>query len=128
MVAQAGGYYGTAFQGERGLTQGDPLPPTIFNVMVGAVVQHWVELMVEVSEERGKRRQTALFYRGDGMVTLLDPHWIQGAFDTLVGLFDRVSLRINVGKTVVMVCRPFQAVGNQSEATCGRRITGEVPT
>ena len=30
MVARAGGYYGTAFKGERGVTQVDPLPPHHF--------------------------------------------------------------------------------------------------
>ena len=40
MVAQAGRYYGTEFWGERGVTQGDPFSPTIFNVVVDAVVQH----------------------------------------------------------------------------------------
>ena len=40
MVARAGGYYGTAFKGERGVTQGDPLSPTIFNVVVDAIVRH----------------------------------------------------------------------------------------
>ena len=42
--AQApGGYYGKAFKGARGVTQGDPLSPTIFNVVADAVVRHWIE-------------------------------------------------------------------------------------
>ena len=40
MVAWAGGYFGTGFKGARGVTQGDPLSPTIFNVVVDAVVCH----------------------------------------------------------------------------------------
>ena len=38
MVARVGGYYGEAFKGARGVTQGDPLSPTIFNVVVDTVV------------------------------------------------------------------------------------------
>ena len=38
MVARAFSYYGTAFGGERGVFQGDPLSPTIFNVVVDAVL------------------------------------------------------------------------------------------
>ena len=53
MVARAGGYYGTGFKGERGVTQGDPLSPTIFNVVVDVVVRHWVTLAVEEEETRG---------------------------------------------------------------------------
>ena len=40
MVARAGSYYGKGFKGGRGVTQGDPLSPTIFNVVVDAVVRH----------------------------------------------------------------------------------------
>ena len=40
MVARGGGYYGTAFKGEIGVTQGNPLYPTIFNVVVDTVVRH----------------------------------------------------------------------------------------
>ena len=52
MVERAGGYYGTAFRGERGVTQSDPLSPIIFNVVVDAVVRHWVKGVVEESEAR----------------------------------------------------------------------------
>ena len=47
MVARAEGYYGAAFKGARGVTHGDPLSPTIFNVVVDVVVRHWVTLTVE---------------------------------------------------------------------------------
>ena len=53
---------------------------------------------------------------------------IQGAFNTLVGMFYRVVLHTNVRKIVGMVCHPFQAAGNLSEAAYRRRFTGEVPT
>ena len=45
------------------------------------------------------------------MVALSDPIWIQGAFSTLLGLFDRVVLKTNVSKIVGMVCCPFQVDG-----------------
>ena len=65
-------------------------------------------------ESRGQegRHQAALFYADDGMVASLDPVWLQVAFNALVGLFERVDLRRNVGKTVGMVCHPYQAAGN----------------
>ena len=49
MVARAGGYYGNGFKGERGVTQGNQLSPTIFNVVVDAVVRHWVTLAAVVT-------------------------------------------------------------------------------
>ena len=36
-----------------GVTQGYPLSPTIFNVVVDAVVRHWFTLAVEEAETRG---------------------------------------------------------------------------
>ena len=53
MVARAGGYYRTAFKGGRGLTQGNPLSPTIFNVVVDAVVCHWVTGVIADAEAPG---------------------------------------------------------------------------
>ena len=43
MAARAEGYYGKTFKGERGVTQGDPLSPTIYNMVVDTFVRHWLE-------------------------------------------------------------------------------------
>ena len=59
------------------------------------------------------------------MVALSDPRWLQWAFTTLVGLFDRVGLKTNTGKTAIMTCRPCPAVVNQSEEAYGPLITEE---
>ena len=87
MVARAGGYYRTAFQGARRVTQEYPISLTIFNVVVDAVVHNWVTVLIAVAEEQSEREKEG-----------------QGAFDNLVGLFDRVGLQTNVGKTIGMFC------------------------
>ena len=115
------------------MTQGDPMSPTIFNVVVDAVVHHWVTQSVEEAETRGERgkegrQQADLFYTDDGMVASSDPRLIKWAFNALVGLFERVGLHTNMGKTVSMKCRPCPEAGNQSEVAYRRKMTGEVPT
>ena len=52
MVVRAGGYYRAPFRGDRGDTQGNPLSPIIFNVVVDTVVCHWESLLVAEREER----------------------------------------------------------------------------
>ena len=133
MVARAGGYCRSDFKGDQGVTQGYPLSPTIFNVVVDALVLHWVSVMVEGVEERDKhgkegRHHNALFYVDDGMVASSDPRWLQGAFSTFVVLFDRVGLRTNVRNTVGMFCRSFHTAGTQLEVEYGRRMAGEGPS
>ena len=129
LVARAGGYYGKGFKGGRGVTQGDPLSPTIFNVVVDAVVRHWVTIAVTEAEkrrERGRegRHQAALFYADNSMLTSSDPQWLKWAFTQLVGMFDRVGLNTNTRKTVSTTCRPCSTTGNRSEEAYGRLMTG----
>ena len=73
------------------MTQGDPLSPTIFNVVVDAVVRHWLTIAAQEAERRGERgregqHQSALFYAYNGMIASSDPRWLQWAFMQLVGL------------------------------------------
>ena len=49
------------------MTQVDPLFPTIFNVVVDALVRQWVTVMVDGSEERGNCGQKANFRKTVGM-------------------------------------------------------------
>ena len=75
------------------MTQGDPLPPTILSMVMEEVVQHWevvVEERLGVQEGCGweGRHQTPLFYVDDGMVASTEPEWLQGASDTLIGMFN----------------------------------------
>ena len=98
---KAGGYYGSAFHGSRGATQGDTLYPIIFNDVVDMVVWNWVAVMVESVDRRsgsGKegRHQNSLFYADDGMVVSLDLRCLQGAFSTIVGMFGRLVLNTNL--------------------------------
>ena len=53
MVVRASGYYGTAFKGGRGVTQGNPLSPTIFNVVMDVIVRHWVTGVIVYAEAQG---------------------------------------------------------------------------
>ena len=60
------------------MAQGDPLSPTIFNVVMDVLVRHQVTGVIADAEERGKlgkegRHRVALFYTYDGMVDSYDP-------------------------------------------------------
>ena len=131
MVAREGGYYGEAFKGARGVTQGDLLSPTIFNVVVDAVFRHWIEGLVVETVEKGEtgregRHQLAVFYTNDEMVVSSEPAWLQGAFSALVAIFDRVGLQTKVDRTVRMACQPCWAGnGNRTAEGYRRRMTGD---
>ena len=58
----------------------------------------------------------SFFYADDILVALTDLVWLQGVFDTLTGLLDRVGLQTNSGNMVGMLCFPCCAMGLQSEA------------
>ena len=98
MVAKSSRYFGRPFKGYWGVTQGDPVFPTIFNVVVNAVIWHWVMVATPIGSGTGGLGLTiidlaAYFYANDGIMASTQTERLHRAFDVLTGLFDRVGLR-----------------------------------
>jgi hypothetical protein len=64
LFCKAGGYFGRPFRAKYGVTQGGPLP-TIFNLMVDAVVRVWITGIGGTLDITKVRRLVACFYAAD---------------------------------------------------------------
>jgi hypothetical protein len=104
VVAKQGGHFGAAFPATRGVTQGDIVSPTIFNIVVDATVRYWLTLVLDDGSEfeglgRTVQEQLVLFYADDGLLASRNPEWLQMVLSHLCELFERMGLRTNVQKT-----------------------------
>ena len=78
LVCRAEGVFGDPFKAERGAVQGGPVSPTIFNVMVDAIVRKWIRqtlgdnaMTTKIGEEI--RSFLAAFYADDRILQSRDP-------------------------------------------------------
>ena len=109
LVCRTMGRYGEPFKAERGVTQGGPVSPKVFNIMVDAIVREWIrELIGDEAASDGLndaiRLLLAIFYADDGYIASRSKQQLQIAIDLLVDLFERVGLRTNTSKTKGMTC------------------------
>ena len=79
LVCQAGSNYGRAFKGLCGTTQGIPLSPWMFGIMVDAVVREWLwQIIPDDIAIKGVgdkiRMMLVYFYVGDSLVACRDPN------------------------------------------------------
>ena len=130
LVCRAGGVYGTPFKAYRGVTQGGPFSPRIFNVMVDAVVREWIRQVLGDDEAKNGygelvRQLLAIFYADDAFIAGRDPVQLQDAINILVELFERVGLRTNTTKTQVMTCIPGKIYTRWSKAVYSANRVGE---
>ena len=72
VVYCAGRYYVMLFKGYQGMTQGELISLTIFNVVVDKLVCHWISVLVgeEVPEvwKRGVQIRDEYFYTGNVLI------------------------------------------------------------
>ena len=52
-MARAGGYFKRPLNRYQGVTQGDPLSPTMFNVLVYSAICHWVTVVTPTEAGTG---------------------------------------------------------------------------
>ena len=81
----------------RGLTQGDPTPPMIFNIMVDAVVRVVLDGACRPQEAQHSLGWAAgdrntIFYADDGRIAGRDHEWVQDALLATVVMFHRMVL------------------------------------
>jgi hypothetical protein len=96
VVPRQGGYYGQPISSDRGVTQGDVVSPTIFNIVVDAVIREW--RFHDIAQAI-----LAIFFADDGRLDGVIGPEVQGSLDLLTDLFARMGLKMNAAKTKSMV-------------------------
>ena len=93
MAVMASRYYGCPFHVSRGVTQGGPLSPCIFNVVVDAIFFHWVGLVTENKASPDGFKYTvgedseSFFSSNDVLVASTNLVWMQWDFNIIIGIF-----------------------------------------
>jgi Reverse transcriptase (RNA-dependent DNA polymerase) len=117
----SGFFFGQPIKTERGVTQGDPLSPILFNILVDAVIRHTKHLL-------GTADGIILFYADDGLITSTDQQLLQQFLDTITELFANIGLHINPNKTKILVGRPTITNHRICDTVFNCRFGGTDPT
>jgi len=64
IIPRQRGFFGTPFKAECGVTQGDIISPTIFNIVIDCVLHHWYHSI----QEHNHTTTTLRFYADDGLL------------------------------------------------------------
>ena len=111
------------------MTQGDPVSPNIFNMVLDAEARATmmeVYILQETQHGMGWSAwdQEIIFYSDDGRIAWRNPIWFQGMLTKLVRMFERMYIDTNMGKTKSMKCMPgfiWAKIGKYAQK---RRATG----
>ena len=122
MVPKRGGQFGAAVPTTRGVRQGDIISPTLFNIIVDAVLRYVDRRALEYFG--ANLMPSTLFYADDGMISGRDSQAIQGSLDTVIAGFARVGVKVNRGKTKWMYTAGSTQVNRIQHGAYCNLVTG----
>ena len=113
-------YYGKPFLSSKGVKQGDIISPTIFNIVVDAVIRATYEKLRVLNKDDANLQ----FYADDGVICGEHYERVQHIMDIITQQFELFGLKMNVSKTESMTMEHNATATNMSEEAYNRRITG----
>ena len=133
VVTKSGKCYGRPFSMGIGVTQGDPVSPTLFNIIVDAVFQATLQEICGPQEYQqgfgwSTREHNILFYVDDGRISGQELIWVQASLTKMVRIFERIGLQTNLNNTKAIICTTGFIWGQQGAEACKKGATGEGPT
>jgi hypothetical protein len=87
--------------------QKDIVTPTVFNVVVDAIVHAWYH---QLDSEGLSDIVRAIFYDDNGHLYSNEADTLQRALEIIVEIFERMVLKSNPTKTKAMVCTPHPSI------------------
>ena len=99
MIPKQQQFYGKPFVTERGVKQGDVVSPTIFNIIIDAVVR---QTLYDIMADNNNNTTTIQFYADDGVLAGDDYKQIQQMLEILQKNFLLFGLEISIEKTEMM--------------------------
>ena len=103
------------------MTQGDPLSPMIFNIIMDAMVREVLQEVCGPQESQYGFGWEAVehniwFYADDRRIAGKNPVWLHTALTTMEIMFDKVSTQKTMSKTKAMICTLGLIWGQQGVA------------
>jgi hypothetical protein len=119
MTPKQNNYYGNHFRADREVRQGDIVSPTIFKIIIDAVIRATKE------EMKNEDKTTIIFYADDGFIGGFNHTSVQNTLDSFVRNFKSFGLIMNAKKTKAMTLLGSKTIHRLSEEAYHQKITKE---